>query len=135
MERGCLGCGRPIPASGPRYCSRRECQAKASARPDNAHWSSWRNSKEQNQFRHALMERYGGQCTAIGPWADTDESGDLTVRCPEWVEVFTDLLPGVRCTERRWSQLDAHHGGKRGEPDLLLCNRHHTMLDPHARRR
>jgi hypothetical protein len=61
------------------------------------------------------MAAYGGQCCAIG--------GRTT---------HVDLPYGQRCPVTDPALLQAHHG-KNGMADMLLCQRHHAEVDPHAR--
>lgn len=77
-------------------------------RPKNAPWSKDRNRAEQQRFRNACVAEYGGQCAAV--------------------------VDGARCIAKLGThRLQAHH-----LPDgngVLLCEKHHAEVDPHARAR
>lgn len=86
----------------------REARCPLHRRDKNAHWSTDRDRGAQGRFRKALVKLYGLQCAAV-------ESG-------------------IRCSET--TNLQAHHlepGNDDPKLGRLLCQRHHRMVDRHAR--
>lgn len=111
MLKACLGCGRGYPPKAlalgrcPRCLAR---EPRLLVRAVTGRWSPDRLPAEHQRFARAVRARAGNQCEAI-------EGG---VRCP----VTTGL--------------QAHHLtlGYEAENGVLLCERHHRMIDPHARK-
>jgi hypothetical protein len=152
--KSCLGCGKAIPPTGSWCTTCATTSPDAPQRPatesgerlgnPGGHWSRDRVRGTQGSFRRDLIRKFGERCMALGAFPDLDPEGKpWEVPYSKWLQVFTDLEPGVRCT--RTTGLQAHHGKARHwfdekgaehvstDPDLLLCGPHHEALDPHAR--